>query len=65
MGDFKPAKEMSDKEFMDRFLPVDHNEQDIIYLKARYRWEKGEADFDETTKAYGGTTFEQNQACKN
>ena len=62
MGDFKPAKEMSDKEFMDRFLPVDHNDQDVLYLKSRYKWEMGEVDFEETIKAYRGTTFEQNQA---
>lgn len=37
---FKPISEMQDlKEFLEHFLPKDHNQQDIIFLTYRYEWE--------------------------
>ncbi|WP_313418785.1 hypothetical protein [Sphingobacterium multivorum] len=37
---FKPISEMRDlKEFLEHFLPKDHNQQDIIFLTYRYEWE--------------------------
>lgn len=53
-------------EFLLKFLPADHNTQDIEYLKARYKWENAKENKEnekeawiEAAKAYKGTTFEK------
>ncbi len=43
MAIFKPAREMSLEEFIKKYLPVNHNDKDILYLKARHAWEVSDA----------------------
>lgn len=56
---------LSEDAFIQKNLPEDHNAQDIIYLKARYKWEtagRGEDRrklFELSSEAYKGTTFEK------
>lgn len=56
--EFKPIEKMSLKEYLERFLPADHNEQDKIYLQERYKWhtQKG-YDYSNVHLAFEGTTF--------
>ncbi len=50
-------------EWVNENLPKAHNEQDIVYLKARFQWinaPKGETKqyWEKCTQAYQGTTFD-------
>lgn len=56
---FKSSDQMTEKEFIEKYLPADHNDQDKIYLEKRYQWERHEIDYTEVSKAYEGTTFQK------
>lgn len=47
----------SEQAYLDHYLPEDHNDQDIIYLKKRYQWIMSEIPYPEVSKTYTGTTF--------
>jgi hypothetical protein len=52
--------------FINKYLPADHNEQDVLYLKARFKWmhsQYGEtkANWIACCKTYEGTTFQTNK----
>ena len=49
---------MSENEFIQNFLPPDHNEQDKIYLKERYKWTtQKNYPYSKVSAAFQGTTF--------
>lgn len=55
-------KKLDEQAFINKYLPADHNEQDVLYLKARYKWmhsKYGEtaSNWQDCVKAYEGTTF--------
>lgn len=56
---FKSTDRMTQKEFVEKYLPADHNDQDKIYLAKRYQWEKGEISWNECSEAYEGSTFQK------
>jgi len=51
--------------FNQKFIQQDHNDQDIVYLKARHKWETAGRGayraklFELSSEAYKGTTFEK------
>lgn len=46
--------------YLSHFLPENHNEQDVIYLNERYKWETiREYTYHSVHAAYKGTTFEK------
>lgn len=55
----------TESEWIARSLPKHHNQQDIIYLKARYAWQfakkgdDGNKLFEAAMDTYQGTTFQQ------
>lgn len=54
---------LSENDWVNANLPEKHNEQDIVYLKARFQWinaPKGETKhyWEKCTQAYQGTTFD-------
>ncbi|GGH24803.1 hypothetical protein FAZ19_16165 [Sphingobacterium alkalisoli] len=55
---------MREEEYIKKHLPDNHNQQDIIYIKARYAWhysKKGDDSMkllEEAMDAYAGTTFQ-------
>lgn len=57
---FKPASKMSLEEYLENFLPENHNDQDRKYLEARHRWEiEGGPDlYIKSSDEYNGTTFQ-------
>lgn len=54
---------LSEAEYINKYLPADHNEQDVVYLKARFAFlsTKGhdEVKAEIAHKAYQGTTFQK------
>lgn len=53
------------EEYLKKHLPSDHNEQDKIYLKARYNWYhgkkvEGKDYYEAVSRHYAGTTFQLN-----
>ncbi|MBD1430604.1 hypothetical protein [Sphingobacterium litopenaei] len=56
---------MTEADFIEKFLPDDHNDQDLKYLKARYKWEAARRNedshkfFELASKTYNGTTFQK------
>lgn len=68
MSSFKSYSEMSEKEFLEKELPQDHNDQDIIYLKLWHKWQTAKTNraeaFAKAFEAYNGTTFQKNNKTK-
>ena len=55
---FISIDKMSENEFIQNFLPPDHNEQDKIYLKERYKWTtQKNYPYSKVSAAFQGTTF--------
>lgn len=57
----KPASKMTREEFLEAYLPEDHTEHDVAYLKARWAWTisqdpTGEL-FAEASRLHKFTTF--------
>jgi hypothetical protein len=58
---FKSTDKMTEKEYVQKFLPVDHNDQDVKYLKERYKWELDNTyPYSNVSKAFQGTTWQKN-----
>lgn len=61
MQNFKSASKMSLQEYLEEYLPADHNEQDKVYLSRRHEWEtQKDYPYRNFAEAYKGTTFEKN-----
>ena len=60
MRKFISDSNLSEKEFIEKYLPVDSNSQDKIYLKTRYSWIRNEIEYKQVSISYQGTTFQKN-----
>ena len=55
-------KNLDEQAFINKYLPADHNEHDVLYLKARFKWmhsKHGEVaeNWKACVKAYEKSTF--------